>query len=65
MTHTGPIPDSEGTFSARVDTRTPCRKCKQASVTVQIWESNDGAYTDARYECKSCGHHWWIEGPDA
>lgn len=65
MTHFGPMPDSAGDFSEPQATDTHCRKCDSATVTVQTWESHDGAYTDYRYECAACGHHWWIEGPDA
>lgn len=62
--HTGSVP---GTFTrpegkAR---KTVCPHCFGEDVTVRLWESDDGAYEDWRFTCKSCGHQWWVEGPDA
>jgi len=67
MTHTGPIPDSAGTFSPAEQTTVPCRKCNQQTVVAQKWESNDGAYEDYRYTCtdKKCGYIWWVDGIDS
>jgi len=64
MTHTGPIPESEGTFREPEPTDRSCRKCGERTVTVQLWDSNDGAYVDAKYTC-ACGHTWWVDGIDS
>ena len=42
-----------------------CPKCKQLGVIETPWDSDDGAYTDYHYECKTCHHMWWVDGPDA
>lgn len=65
MTHTGPMKESEGTFDRPTPTDCHCRKCDAMTVTVRPWDSSCGGYTDYRYDCSTCGHHWWIEGPDA
>lgn len=65
MTHFGPMPDSAGKFSDPQPTQAHCDKCDSLTVTVRSWDSNCGSYTDYRYECSTCGHHWWIEGADA
>jgi len=65
MTHTGPIAENAGTFDAPQATQCHCRACDEQTVTVQTWDSNDGAFTDYKYTCSSCGHTWWIDGPDA
>jgi ribosomal protein L37E len=62
--HTKTIADSEGTFDDPHMTDIACRKCGKRTVTVQAWESSCGGYEDHRYTC-TCGHFWWVEGPDA
>lgn len=65
--HTGPMRESDGTFSAPDPTRYTCRKCQQPSARRQVWESRCGAYEDEKFACEipSCGAVWWVEGPDA
>lgn len=65
MTHMESMPESAGEFSEARLTDCHCRKCDRMTVTVQTWESNCGGFTDYKYTCAWCGHHWWIEGPDA
>lgn len=66
MTHTGPLPDSAGTFSKpQVEVGLECPQCQDEPVTCEVWESNDGAYEDHRYTCTRCGHQWWVDGIDA
>lgn len=63
--HTKPMKDSEGTFNKAKPADVRCRSCGMTGqVTVQEWESSCGGYEDYRYKC-TCGHVWWIEGPDA
>lgn len=64
MTHNRVMDDSEGTFDPPQSTAAKCRKCGQQTVTVQSWDSNDGAYTDYKYTC-ACGHTWWVDGIDS
>lgn len=63
--HTQPMADSEGTFSGYQPSSRPCRECGQTTVEFRIWESNDGAYEDEKYHCKSCGATWWVDGIDS
>jgi transposase-like protein len=42
-----------------------CAKCKSTDVLVQIVTSACGGYEDDHYLCQSCGHSWWVDGPDA
>lgn len=44
---------------------TDCGKCPSQAVERQVWESSDGGFEDYHYTCKSCGHNWWVDGPDA
>lgn len=65
MTHTGPMPESAGVLRTAEPTQCHCRKCDAAAVTVQLWESSCGSYEDYKYTCASCGHVWWVDGPDS
>lgn len=42
-----------------------CRKCKSDAVIYREVESSCGGYDDEQYKCESCGHSWWVDGPDA
>lgn len=65
--HTGPLPNSAGTFSPPDERLYECIKCKKETAKRETWESNDGAYTDERYTCtdKNCGHVRWVDGIDS
>lgn len=63
--HTKPIPETQGDLSTEKPIDRPCRRCGERTVVLQVWSSHDGAYDDEKYTCKNCGHHWWVEGPDA
>lgn len=65
MTHMNPMPDSAGHFSQPEETQTSCRRCEEPAVSVQVWESNCGSYTDYKFTCAACGYQWWVDGPDA
>lgn len=67
MTHTGPMRDSDGTFSASwtAVSEQPCPKCGETKVKYRVWESSCGGYEDHKFKCGSCGHTWWVDGPDA
>ena len=64
--HTGPMKDSDGTFSAeRVCTR-PCAHCrKQTDHKGLTWDSSCGGYTDYKFTCLTCGAVHWVEGSDS
>lgn len=64
--HSQPMKDSDGTFDGwKACPTTACRRCKKLTVKSREWDSSDGAYEDYQFSCYSCGHTWWIEGPDA
>lgn len=63
--HSASMPDSAGTFENWLVSGTPCRKCKGTKVRYRVWESSCGGYEDLNYQCESCGHSWWVDGPDA
>lgn len=63
--HTAPMKDSEGDFGEPEHSDDKCRKCGTDRVFFRRWDSHCGGYTDLLYECRACGHMWWIEGPDA
>ncbi len=63
--HTEPLPDSAGDFGDAKPVDQPCRTCGKNTMTVRVWESSDGAYEDCQYKCTSCGHGYWVEGPDS
>lgn len=63
--HTQPMKDSDGTFGEGKCVATPCRKCKGASVKMEVWESSCGGYEDYKFTCGDCHHYWWVEGPDS
>jgi DNA-directed RNA polymerase subunit M/transcription elongation factor TFIIS len=65
MTHVGPMAEHEGEFDKPVAVDRACRKCGKREVTMETWDSSDGAYTDEKYTCGACGHSWWVDGPDA
>lgn len=65
MTHTGEMRDSDGTFGYPTEDPDPCRYCGIRTVTCTVWESNDGAYEDFKYECRGCGQVWWVDGIDS
>lgn len=65
MTHTGPMPESAGTFQEGTLTQRVCRNCGNQNVYVELWESSDGAYEDEKFTCKTCGHVYWIDGIDS
>ena len=64
--HINSMSEVDGTFSKEKLTNLACRKCnKIGHVFLKEWESSCGGYDDEKYMCKACGHHWWVEGPDA
>jgi DNA-directed RNA polymerase subunit M/transcription elongation factor TFIIS len=64
--HTGPMSESEGRFVDEAEkSERPCEKCGASEVYGVTWESNCGGYLDVKFECKACGHVYWIDGPDA
>ena len=66
MTHMNPMADDEGTFGkSKFVKGIKCRKCGEEKISVQNWDSDDGAFEDRKYTCGGCGHYWWIDGPDA
>ena len=62
--HTGPVP-GEYVAEPTEELTVACRACGKFEVTSKPWESSDGAYEDMHYECRACGHGWWIEGIDS
>lgn len=65
MTHMKPMSETDGEFTKREGSKMACPKCQQTNVTVQTWESSDGAYEDYKYTCPDCKHVWWIDGIDS
>lgn len=63
--HTGPMPESAGTFSAPEAKLYECSKCHEVAATCQEWESSCGGYEDYKYKCTKCGHVRWVEGSDS
>jgi hypothetical protein len=61
-----PMAESEGTFTREAVAETFCRR-EQAlkDHRVQVWESNDGGYEDAKWTCLSCGTVHWVDGIDS
>lgn len=56
---------NEGKFSA--ETHLPdadCIMCETGSIYFRTWDSHDGAYSDTKYRCNSCGTVWWVDGDD-
>jgi hypothetical protein len=61
--HTGPVP---GNFvGERFHSSERCVHCKCRTLYFQHWESDCGGYNDVRYECKTCGDVYWVEGSDS
>lgn len=48
-----------------VEHPTVCRKCASLHVEYREWTSSDEAHEDLQFRCKTCGHHWWVEGSDS
>jgi uncharacterized Zn finger protein len=67
MTHTGPLPESAGTFTGESIVETPCPGCggKMTKQRLQVWESHDEAYVDEKYTCLECGTVHWVDGIDS
>lgn len=65
MMHLHVMREDSGDLNAATKTDTPCRQCGKVEVTVQTWESHDGAYEDYKFTCGACGHVWWIDGIDS
>jgi len=63
--HTGPMSESEGTFTLGGKTNRICSKCGKQTVFVRLWESSDGAYEDEKFTCGTCGHVYWVDGVDS
>jgi DNA-directed RNA polymerase subunit M/transcription elongation factor TFIIS len=63
--HTGPMPDSAGTFEGWKEARRHCPKCAKATVRYRVWESSCGGYEDLNFACTACGHSWWVDGCDS
>ena len=66
--HTGPVEGdyNDGWKPTKVDAPSfKCRQCGSDDVWYREWESSCGGYEDVHYECRGCGHSWWVEGPDA
>jgi hypothetical protein len=62
MTHMGPVKDSDGELG---EAKPSDRKCHCGQLmTLQIWESSDGAYEDCKYTCPQ-GHVQWVDGIDS
>jgi len=64
MTHSGPLPESAGTFQDLHEDPAECPKCKQKTLVCKSWDSSDGAYTDYKYSCP-CGYVRWVDGIDS
>jgi hypothetical protein len=64
--HTGPMPESAGTFRAPEPTLYDCPNCGgRKCVMVKVWDSKCGGYEDEKCECTLCSRVWWNEGGDA
>ena len=63
--HTGPMKESEGTFTKGALTNRVCKNCGNQNVYVKVWESNDGAYEDEKFTCGTCGRVYWVDGIDS
>jgi len=65
--HAKPMSESDGEFEGqfRKAGGSKCRKCGAEAVYCRLWVSADGAYEDVKYQCRACGHAWWVDGPDA
>lgn len=64
MTHMPGVP-IPGELGNAQPTDCHCRKCDALTVTVEQWDSSCGGYTDYKYTCATCGHSWWVDGPDS
>lgn len=67
MTHTAPMHESQGTFTALSEPyERPCGKCgKWTTHRARRWDSNDGGYEDYEYTCLACGQVHWVDGIDS
>lgn len=66
MTHMRQMADGEGTFGEWELSNTKCPQCGSL-MYVRVWESNDGAYEDEKYQCQNtpCMHSFWVDGIDS
>jgi len=62
--HLQSVSETEG--GAEGDWKPSGRPCRHRQVAGQrytrVWESDDGACTDEKNECRACGEVWWVEG---
>lgn len=65
MTHTREMSELEGDFKPAVASAARCPKCRGVDTVCESWTSSCGGYKDYKYTCKTCNHHWWVDGPDA
>lgn len=65
MTHMKPMGEHEGKFAGESEPAGNCPKCGSDRYTCRIWESNDGAYEDVKYECQACKFVRWVDGIDS
>ena len=66
MTHAAPMPDSAGKFGEWKPTG---KRCPQDGCVGFLfereWDSSCGGYTDYQYQCNTCPHKFWVDGPDS
>jgi hypothetical protein len=55
--------ETDGTLSPPEPGGRTCSTCHEP-MTVQTWESNDGAFEDFKYTCPN-GHVEWVDGIDS
>jgi hypothetical protein len=60
-----PGPEPGGDASKWTSFTGKCRKCDNTDMKYRVWESSCGGYEDNNYWCSSCGHSWWVDGPDS
>lgn len=66
MTHTGPIPESDGGLHPEPIELRHCRKCDRHTFHhCWRWDSFDGAYEDYKYQCVNCATVHWVDGIDS
>lgn len=63
MTHMRQMDESEGVAGAARPSDRVCSTCYEP-MTVQTWESSDGAFEDFKYTCAN-GHVEWVDGIDS
>lgn len=62
--HVKPMAEHDGTFNPSKKLY-PCPKCHKETLECRIWESSCGGYEDYKYDCRSCGHSYWVDGIDS